>query len=141
MRPLPWRRAGRAWRSCLQAASGGVDVAFEVAGEDDAIATAIDTLRPGGRLVLVGIPTDDRSCFTASIARRKGLTISLCRRMKPSDLPRAIGLAENGRIELGSLVSERYSLADGSEAFASLSERRGLKVVVEPQREDQRGAE
>ena len=123
------------------AASGGVDVAFEVAGEDDAIATAIDTLRPGGRLVLVGIPADDRSCFTASIARRKGLTISLCRRMKPSDLPRAIDLAENGRIELGSLVSERYSLADGPEAFASLSERRGLKVVVEPQREDQRGAE
>jgi L-iditol 2-dehydrogenase len=122
------------------AVSGGVDVAFDVAGEDDAIATAIDTLRPGGRLVLVGIPTDDRSCFTASIARRKGLTISLCRRMKPSDLPRAIDLAEKGRIELGGLVSERYSLADGPEAFASLSERRGLKVVVEPQREDQRGA-
>ena len=41
----------------------------------------------------------------------------------------------------GSLVSERYPLAEGPDAFTSLSERRGLKVVVEPQREDQRGAE
>ena len=49
------RRAGT---EILPAAvSDGVDVAFEVAGEDDAIATAIDTLRPGGRLVLVGIPS------------------------------------------------------------------------------------
>jgi L-iditol 2-dehydrogenase len=126
------RRAGM---EILPAAvAGGVDVAFEVAGEDDAIATAIDTLRPGGRLVLVGIPTDDRSSFTASTARRKGLTISLCRRMKATDLPRAIELAEKGRIELSSLISERHTLADGSEAFASLSKRRALKVVVEPQR-------
>jgi L-iditol 2-dehydrogenase len=114
--------------------AAGVDVAFEVAGEDDAIATAIETLRPGGRLVLVGIPADDRSSFTASTARRKGLTISLCRRMKPTDLPRAIDLAEKGRIELASLVSERYALAEAPDAFASLSERRALKVVVEPQR-------
>jgi L-iditol 2-dehydrogenase len=116
-------------------ASGGLDVAFEVAGADDAIATAVETLRPGGRLVLVGIPSDDRSSFTASTARRKGLTIALCRRMKASDLPRAIDLAADGRIELAALVSERYPLADGPEAFASLSKRRALKVVVEPQRE------
>jgi L-iditol 2-dehydrogenase len=126
------RRAGA--EILPSSAAGGVDVSFEVAGEDDAIATAIDTLRPGGRLVLVGIPTDDRSSFTASTARRKGLTISLCRRMKATDLPRAIELAEKGRIELSSLISERHTLADGSEAFASLSKRRALKVVVEPQR-------
>jgi L-iditol 2-dehydrogenase len=115
--------------------SDGLDVAFEVAGDDDALATAIDTLRPGGRLVVVGIPSSDRSSFTASTARRKGLTISLCRRMKPSDLPRAIRLVEMGGIELGPLVSERYALTDWEQAFAALSERRALKIVVEPQRE------
>jgi Zn-dependent alcohol dehydrogenase len=54
--------------------------------------------------------------------------------MKATDLPRAIELAEKGRIELSSLISERHALADGSEAFASLSKRCALKVVVEPQR-------
>jgi L-iditol 2-dehydrogenase len=129
-------RTSRAGMELLPDGVGdGLDVAFEVAGDDDAVATAIETLRPGGRLVLVGIPPDDRTSFAASVARRKGLTISVCRRMKPSDLPRAIRLAERGRIELSPLVSERYALSEWPDAFASLAERRTLKVVVEPQRE------
>jgi L-iditol 2-dehydrogenase len=110
----------------------GVDVAFEAAGDNAAVETAIRTVRPGGRIVLVGIPTDDRTWFIASTARRKGLTMSLSRRMKPADLPRAIHLAETGRLQLGSLVTNRYELSGGTEAFASLSEQRGLKVLVEP---------
>jgi L-iditol 2-dehydrogenase len=111
----------------------GLDVAFDVSGDDDAIATAIDTLRPGGLLVLVGIPSIDRTSFTASVARRKELTIALCRRMRSRDLERAIALARRGDVELASLVTERFALTRGAEAFAALSERRGLKVVVEPQ--------
>jgi Zn-dependent alcohol dehydrogenase len=52
--------------------------------------------------------------------------------MRPSDLPRAIRVAEQYDLELGSLVTGRYPLTRGAEAFAALSERRGLKVVVEP---------
>jgi L-iditol 2-dehydrogenase len=106
-----------------------------VAGDNDAVATAIELLRPGGLLVLVGIPTGDRTSFTASAARRKGLSMVLCRRMRGRHLDRAIALAERGDVELASLVTERFPLARGAEAFAALSERRGLKVVVEPQRE------
>jgi L-iditol 2-dehydrogenase len=111
-----------------------VDVAFETAGEDAALADAIDAIRPGGRVVLVGIPEGDRTSFTASTARRKGLTLALCRRMKPADLPRAIRLAEAGEVELAGLVSGRYALSEWRDAFDDLVERRGLKVVVEPQR-------
>jgi L-iditol 2-dehydrogenase len=111
-----------------------VDVAFETAGEDAALADAIDAVRPGGRVVLVGIPEGDRTSFTASTARRKGLTLALCRRMKPADLPRAICLAEAGEVELAGLVSGRYALSEWRDAFDDLVERRGLKVVVEPQR-------
>ena len=110
----------------------GVDVAFETAGEDGALADAIAAVRPGGRVVLVGIPDRDHTTFTASVARRKGLTLSLCRRMKPEDLPHAVALAADGRVELASLVTGRYGLDDAAEAFAALVDRRGLKVVVEP---------
>jgi L-iditol 2-dehydrogenase len=111
-----------------------VDVAFEAAGDDAALADALAAVRPGGRVVLVGIPDGDRTSFTASTARRKGLTLALCRRMKPADLPRAIRLAEAGEVELGGLVSGRYALSEWREAFDQLVERRRLKVVVEPQR-------
>ncbi len=131
--PLPHRLAAA---ERLGASPGSpataVDVAFEVAGDDEALAAAIDALRPGGRVVVVGIPDGDRTSFTASTARRKGLTIALCRRMEPADLPRAIRLAEAGRIELAPLVTGRYPLSDWEQAFDHLVERRGLKAVVEP---------
>jgi L-iditol 2-dehydrogenase len=110
----------------------GVDVAFETAGEDGAVADAIAATRPGGRVVLVGIPAGDRTSFTASTARRKGLTLLLSRRMKPADLPRAIRLVEQGLVSLAPLVTARYGLDEWRAAFGDLVERRGLKVVVEP---------
>ena len=112
----------------------GVDVAFEVAGDDAALAGAIDAVRPGGRVVIVGIPDGDRTSLTASKVRRKGLTLLFCRRMKRTDLPRAMKLVDTGRIELGRLVSERYAFSDWQDAFADLVDRRGLKVIIEPQR-------
>ena len=109
-----------------------VDVAFECAGEDAAVEAAIRLARAGGRVVLVGIPGSDRTTFTASVARRKGLTLVLCRRMTGTDLARAISLVGAGRIDLSSLVTERFALADAAAAFTALEERRGLKIVVEP---------
>jgi L-iditol 2-dehydrogenase len=110
----------------------GVDVAFETAGTDEAVADAISAVRPGGRVVLVGIPDGDRTSFVASAARRKGLNLLLCRRMQPEDLPGAIELAAAGRVDLASLVGERHPLTGWEQAFAALVERRTLKVVVEP---------
>ncbi|HZQ88866.1 MAG TPA: alcohol dehydrogenase catalytic domain-containing protein [Gaiellaceae bacterium] len=140
--PLPHRRTAALTAGAAEAvdpgelAGGGLglDVAFETAGAEGALADAIEAVRPGGRVVLVGVPDDDRTSFVASAARRKGLTLLVCRRMEPADLPRAIGLAESGGVDLGSLVGERHALDDWRDAFAALVERRTLKVVVEPGR-------
>jgi L-iditol 2-dehydrogenase len=141
--PLPHRRAvaeesGAALAidpSALADGALAVDVAFEAAGTDEALADAIAAVRPGGRVILVGIPDGDRTSFTASAARRKGLTLVISRRMKPQDLSRAIDLAAAGRVDLALLVGERRPLSEWEQAFAALVERRTLKVVVEPQRE------
>jgi L-iditol 2-dehydrogenase len=133
--PLPHRRAAAGARAVdpRELPPGlDLDVALETAGTDEALADAIESVRPGGRVVLVGIPDDDRTSFVASAARRKGLTLLVCRRMKPDDLPRAIRLAESGGVDLGSLVGERHPLDDWAGAFAALVERRTLKVVIEP---------
>ena len=114
------------------ALDASLDVAFEVAGDDGAVDDAVAALRPGGRLVLVGIPDHDRTSFRASTARRKGLTLVLSRRMRATDLPRALRLAAEGRVDLATLVSSRFALDEWPDAFAALRERRGLKVVIEP---------
>jgi L-iditol 2-dehydrogenase len=111
----------------------GVDVAFEVAGNNDGVRIALESVRPGGRVVLAGIPDDDTTTFTASLARRKGLTIAMTRRMNEV-YPRAISLARRGVVDLESLVSRRAPLSDVADAFASAADRSGLKVIIEPQR-------
>jgi L-iditol 2-dehydrogenase len=111
----------------------GVDVAFETAGTGDAVRLAMDAARPGGRVVLAGIPDDDLTTFRASVARRKGLTIAMVRRMNEA-YPRAIGMAARGKVDLGPVVSHRVPLDDVSSAFAAAARRTGLKVIVEPGR-------
>jgi len=111
----------------------GVDVAFEAAGNDDAVGLAMASVRPGGRVVLAGIPDDDVIRFGASLARRKGLTIAMVRRMNEV-YPRAIGLAERGVVDLSSVVTSRFGLDDVQEAFADGARRTGLKAIVEPRR-------
>jgi L-iditol 2-dehydrogenase len=109
----------------------GVDVAFEVAGTDPAIAAAMEAVRPGGRVVLAGIPSTAASTFPASTARRKGLTIALVRRMKEV-YPRATALVVAGLVDVRGLVTHRFPLTDVSDAFTAAVARPGLKVIVEP---------
>jgi len=108
----------------------GVDVAFEVAGENEAVDTAVATVRPGGRVILTGIPAEDRTSFIASVARRKGLTLQLVRRMKHT-YPRAIKLVEQGLIDVGSVVSHHFTLENAAEAYAVAARREGLKIIID----------
>jgi L-iditol 2-dehydrogenase len=108
-----------------------VDVAFEVAGDQGAVDTAVATCKPGGRAVICGIPSDDKTGFKASTARRKELTITVVRRMKHT-YQRAIDLVAAGLVDVDSLVTHRFSLDDGAEAFKVAEAREGLKVIVKP---------
>lgn len=112
----------------LEAAS---DVVFEVSGQPDAVRAAMDLARPGGRVVLVGIPDDDVTTFPAATARRKGLTIAVVRRM-PEVYPRAIDLLARGRVDLAPLVSRRFGIDQAAEAFVYAAQRSGLKTIIDP---------
>jgi L-iditol 2-dehydrogenase len=107
----------------------GVDVAFEVAGEQSAVDTALALVKPGGCVVLTGIPDNDRTSLVASTARRKEVTIKLVRRMRDT-YPRAIELVASGQVNVHSLVTHRFPLEQTSEAFAVAQRREGIKVMV-----------
>lgn len=123
---------GRLEESQMRAATRGrgVDVTFEMAGEQDAVDDAVATVAPGGKVILCGIPAKDETSFTASAARRKGLTIKMVRRMKHT-YPRAIELVSKGLVDVHSLVTHRFSLEDAAEAFEVAQRREGLKVIIE----------
>jgi L-iditol 2-dehydrogenase len=108
----------------------GVDIAFEAAGTQAAVDDAFAAVLPGGKVILAGIPDDDKTSFSASTARRKGVTIKLVRRMKHT-YPRAIDLVTRGLIDVRSLVTHRFSLEQAAEAFAVAGRREGLKIIIE----------
>jgi len=109
----------------------GVDLALEVAGENAAVEDAIAAARPGARVVLVGIPADDRTSFKASEARRKGLTLMLTRRSK-NVYARAIRLTETGKVDLRPLATHHFPLGRAADAFETARRREGVKVIVNP---------
>lgn len=113
----------------------GVDTAIEAGWADESIAWAAEMACLGGRVVLVGIPGDDRFALKHSTARRKGLTIVMARRMRHT-YPRAIHLATAAPdpIDLDHLISHRFPLARAPEAFALNADYRDevVKVVIEP---------
>jgi L-iditol 2-dehydrogenase len=128
--PLPHRMAA-ALEAGAVALEGEADLVFEVSGVPDAVERALVAARPGARVILVGIPDGDTTTFKASIARRKGLTLVLARRMGEV-YPRAIALAASRSVDLGPLVSAAYPLAEIDAAMTAAAARKGLKVVVHP---------
>jgi L-iditol 2-dehydrogenase len=110
----------------------GVDTVFEAAWGAEAIDQAVRMADLGGRVVLVGIPSEDTATFTHSVARRKGLTIALCRRMKHT-YPRATRLVAGRKLTLDALVSHRFDLEETGQAFAlnAAYEDHIIKAMVE----------
>lgn len=115
-------------------AGRGVDVALECAwSTEDAIAQAVNVLRPGGRLVVVGISGDDELVFKHSAVRRRGLTIAISRRMKHT-YPRAIDLVSARRIGVEAVVTDHVGLDGAAAAFEDASSYRPgfIKAIVHP---------
>jgi L-iditol 2-dehydrogenase len=97
----------------------GVDIAIEAAWADHSIAQAAEMARLGGRVVLVGIPSDDKIEMKHSTARRKGLTIMMSRRMKLT-YPRTIQMVTTApqSLPIDSIISHRFPLSQVDKAFA-----------------------
>jgi len=88
---------------------GGVDIALEVIGKPETLRAAYDSLRPGGRLCVVGycaelvsLPFSKMMFFELEVVGSLG-----CR---PGDYPELIQLVQTGRVKLAPLVTARYSL-------------------------------
>ncbi len=110
----------------------GLDIVFEAAGENDAVRQATEIVRPAGLVVVGGIPREDSLCVTASLVRRKGLTIKLIRRSR-NTLHRSIDLVKAGKVDIASFVTHKFPVERVLDAFELAMARRDgvLRAVVE----------
>ena len=94
----------------------GVDLVIEATNAPVGFQQAAESVRIGGRLVLVGIPEGDKYNVEASLLRRKGLSIKLSRRMGHV-YPRSIQLVAESKVDVDRLVSHRFPLDKTKDAF------------------------
>jgi L-iditol 2-dehydrogenase len=94
----------------------GVDVVFECAGKQETIDQAVELLKPGGKLMLIGIPRTDRIDFAIDKLRRKEIiVINVRRQNKCTQL--AIDMIKAGSIDPDFMVTHHFKLEQSKEAF------------------------
>ncbi len=120
-------------QSVLQVEPWLLDLVFECSGQQDAVDNALKILKPGGRLVLVGIPPEARYVFDMDLMRRKEISVQNVRRQNHC-VEKAIRLIRGG-LPVEKMVTHHFSLAESERAFNLVADYRDevIKAVIDLQ--------
>jgi L-iditol 2-dehydrogenase len=110
----------------------GMDVSFECAGQQETINQAVDLIKPGGKLVLVGIPREDRISLSIEKIRRKEITIVNIRRQNGCT-PATMDLVASRKVQADFMVTHRFKLDQIQEAFELVASYKDgvVKAMIE----------
>lgn len=115
----------------LRLQPGGVDIAYECAGQQDTLDQAIEVLKPGGKLMIIGIPREDRVTFSPDLIRRKEITMINVRRQNQCTRT-AMELIAQNRVDLDFMITHVFGFEQSREAFDLVSEYRDgvIKALI-----------
>jgi L-iditol 2-dehydrogenase len=94
----------------------GVDIVYECAGQQETLDEGVELLRPGGTLMIVGIPRAERVSFSIDSIRRKEITIVNVRRQN-NCTQKAIDLIASGKAQVDFMITHRFTFDKSKEAF------------------------
>ncbi len=93
----------------------GVDIVFEASGAPGTLTDAIRYLRPGGRLVAIGMPVE---AITYDVVAAQAKEVEMQTIFRYAHVyPRALALMGCGAIDLDPLVTERFPFTESKEAY------------------------
>ena len=108
----------------------GVDLVIETAGNAEAVGQALELARPGGRVVLTGLPHQPSAVEFFWVVRRE-LTI-LGSLIYQTEFPEAIRLLASGAVRTERLLTHRFPLAEAQDAFHAHRSPGSIKIAVIP---------
>ena len=116
----------------LHRESAGMDVVFECAGQQETIDQAVELLKPGGKLMLIGIPRTERISLVIDKMRRKEITLINVRRQNKCT-EACIDLVASGKISVDFMITHRFKLEQTQEAFDMVAGYRDgvVKALIE----------
>lgn len=109
-----------------------LDVIFECCGQQEALENAIDLVKPGGKIMIIGIPEFDRWSVPADKMRRKEITITNVRRQVDCVEP-SLEMMEKGIVDVSLMPTHRFRFDDADRAFELVSGYRDgvMKAMIE----------
>jgi alcohol dehydrogenase len=111
----------------------GADVVIDAVGHPDAFTSAIDVVRRGGRVTVVGMYTGERVDAPLGVWWARALDVrfaGICPVHAWWD--EAMRELRAGRLDPTPLVSHRLPLEDAAEGFELFDDRRATKVLLRP---------
>lgn len=110
-----------------------LDVVFECCGKQEAVDQAIELLKPGGTLMMVGIPEEDRISVKMDLMRRKEICFQNVRRQNECFF-KAIQMIDSEPEYFQNLITHKFKLKDALQGFELVRKYRDdvMKVVIEP---------
>jgi L-iditol 2-dehydrogenase len=93
-----------------------IDLVFECCGQQVAADQAVQLLKPGGRLMIIGIPSFRRWSFDVDNLRRKEISIQNVRRQN-GVVKETIEMISSGRLNPDRMQTHNFSLDDAGKAF------------------------
>jgi threonine dehydrogenase-like Zn-dependent dehydrogenase len=106
----------------------GVDLVVETAGTAPAVAQAVELCRPGGRVVLTGLPHEPTELDFFWVVRRE-LSI-LGSMIYQDEFPEAMRLLAEGTVRARRLLTHRFPLEKMQEAFEAHRSPDSIKVSL-----------
>jgi L-iditol 2-dehydrogenase len=100
----------------IESVPGLLDVVFECCGQQETMDNAVEMLKPGGKLMLIGIPEFDRWTFKADLARRKEISIIHIRRQNACT-HETLDLLSKKKVDGSAMISHRFKLDEVAKAF------------------------
>jgi D-xylulose reductase len=107
----------------------GADVVFEASGSPRAFEGIFDLPRPGGCLVLIGMPVEPVSFDVVSAAAKEVRIETVFRYANVFD--RAIAMIASGKVDLKPLVSDTFPFEASIPAFERAAEGRPADVKLQ----------
>jgi L-iditol 2-dehydrogenase len=109
-----------------------LDVVFEACGEQEAVNQAIDMLKPGGKLMIIGIPKFNRWSFPVDKMRHKEITIQNVRRQNET-LDETLEMISDHTVDVNPMATHRFSFDDTKAAFDLVSEYKDgvMKAMID----------
>ena len=111
----------------------GVDVVLEMAGHPDAIRTAFDIVRRGGRISLLGLTSKPISVNFSEDIIFKGITVQgINGRRMYQTWYQMTALLKAGKLDLHPVITDRISMKDFSKGMERLKTGEASKILVYP---------